>query len=452
MNVTADTCQGFCLAIGGPNNDIAYDVIELSDGSFVIVGTTASAGQGGYDAYALRLDQTGSQILWTKTIGTAGSDFFLSVARHNGDTIIAVGKRGNNACNYQYALHYMSYASALAAVLDGASGNLINNQYDLWYQTGSYMMRSVDISFINRNRVVLGARVYNLCVNRSSFIARYDQFNTVVWAKFLNPRLFRGGIQISRDGHRVYVAGRTWDNGTLGFTDMYIAALRYQNGNFLWGKYLGGNQREELVSVTETYNHQVVACGLTQSYGASDWNFYLVALDSFGNVQWSLVLSQPPYGGYNPDAYCYDVYPTRDSGVIAVGSIERYHAGNWYFDLLLVKVDKNGNLQWAHAYGQDTLHERGHAVIELSTGGYLAVGVTQDGDPGSNTDWDIFVVRTDPAGFINCPKGCKMTTNVGQTSTGVNSTGGGSVSNTSLNHSTSNTGISVGGNRYDICQ
>ena len=62
----------FCKAIGGKNDDEGNSLIQTSDGSYAIAGTTKSFGAGERDVYVVKLDANGN-LQWTKTIG--GKDF-----------------------------------------------------------------------------------------------------------------------------------------------------------------------------------------------------------------------------------------------------------------------------------------------------------------------------------------------------------------------------------------
>ncbi len=59
--------------IGGINDDYGRSVIQTSDSGFAIVGTTLSYGQGNGDVYLIKLDKAGN-LQWTRTVGGAAAD------------------------------------------------------------------------------------------------------------------------------------------------------------------------------------------------------------------------------------------------------------------------------------------------------------------------------------------------------------------------------------------
>lgn len=93
---------------------------------------------------------------------------------------------------------------------------------------------------------------------------------------------------------------------------------------------------------------------------------------------------------------------TKDGGTILTGytngsnSSPTCEDGETQSDLLLVKLNSNGEIEWQKTYG-DSGNEVGYAVIESTAGGYLAVGETTSFGASSN---DAFVLRVDESGAL----------------------------------------------------
>ncbi len=77
--------------VGGANDDMGYAVIQTTSGDYVIVGKTSSFGQGGWDVYIIKLDQTGA-LQWTRSVGGANDDRGFSVYETSDQGLIIVGK------------------------------------------------------------------------------------------------------------------------------------------------------------------------------------------------------------------------------------------------------------------------------------------------------------------------------------------------------------------------
>jgi uncharacterized delta-60 repeat protein len=66
--------------IGGGDADVAYSIIQSSDGGYIVIGRTQSFGAGGYDVYVVKIDSSGN-VLWTKTIGGGSVDEARSITQ-----------------------------------------------------------------------------------------------------------------------------------------------------------------------------------------------------------------------------------------------------------------------------------------------------------------------------------------------------------------------------------
>ncbi len=61
------------VTLGGSSQEIAYDLLEASDGNLTIVGYTNSFGAGGHDLWLIHMDYDGFQI-WNQTYGGTGTE------------------------------------------------------------------------------------------------------------------------------------------------------------------------------------------------------------------------------------------------------------------------------------------------------------------------------------------------------------------------------------------
>jgi hypothetical protein len=66
--------------IGGSGNDFAYSIIQSSDGGYAVAGETRGFGAGGRDIYVVKLD-SGGNVQWTKTIGGSLTDVAYSIVQ-----------------------------------------------------------------------------------------------------------------------------------------------------------------------------------------------------------------------------------------------------------------------------------------------------------------------------------------------------------------------------------
>ena len=123
--------------------------------------------------------------------------------------------------------------------------------------------------------------------------------------------------------------------------------------------------------------------GITNSYGAGNYDVFLAKYTSTGTVSWSKT-----WGGTGWDQG-QSVSQTSDGGYIVTGAIFRYGAGSG--DIFLAKYDALGNLAWNKTWG-GTGDDQGYSVQQTSDGGYIVTGYTVSYGAGSN---DMLLVKYD---------------------------------------------------------
>ncbi len=139
-------------------------------------------------------------------------------------------------------------------------------------------------------------------------------------------------IKQTLDGGYV-VAGYTNSLGTGGY-DFWVLKLDSQ-GKVQWGKTYGGSDDEICMSLDLVGEGYVVA-GYTDSFGSGGYDFWALGLNSSGGVEW-----EKAYGG-SYDEQAYSVKKVSDGGFVIAGSTNSFGAG--YHDFWVVKVDSSGNI------------------------------------------------------------------------------------------------------------
>ena len=154
------------------------------------------------------------------------------------------------------------------------------------------------------------------------------------------------------------------------FSDIWFVKVD-SNGNMQWNNTLGGIGQDEAYSVRQVPGGYIIA-GKTDSYGAGDFDFWLVKTDTKGEEQWNNT-----YGGYYGDS-ADSIQQTHDDGYIIAGKTNSFGlgpGGAGHGDFLLVKTDSNGKEQWYRTFGGVSLEF--HPSVRLSPdGGYILGGRT----------------------------------------------------------------------------
>jgi len=159
-----------------------------------------------------------------------------------------------------------------------------------------------------------------------------------------------------------------------------------------WAHAIGGADDDYGYSVVETYDSGLVVVGYTESYGSSSADLLIVKFNSAGSVQWAKAV-----GGTSHD-YGYSVVRTSDSGFVVAGETGSFGAGS--YDLFLVKFNSSGSVQWAKAVG-GTDYDEGYLVIQTSDSGFVVAGETGSFGAGS---YDLFLVKFNSSGSVQWAK------------------------------------------------
>lgn len=153
-----------------------------------------------------------------------------------------------------------------------------------------------------------------------------------------------------------------------------------------------------LFSVVQTADGGFLVGGDRSFYdyrtGQYTYSIVLLKLNADGTVQQGWELTNPSFGSVSLG----DMVTTFDGGVLLVGTTVVGMDGNVSDDdMLAVKLDSAGNVQWSRTYGRPgVLDEAGTAVVRTPDGGFLLVGNTHN----SSSGFDAYAVKIDGAGNV----------------------------------------------------
>jgi len=364
----------FAKTIGGSGDDRAHSIIQSSDGGYVVAGETRSFGAGDWDIYVVKLDSSGN-VIWTKTIGGSSSDWATSIIQSSdGGYIVAVNTWSFGAGTWDiYVVKLDSAGNVLWTKTIGGSD---------WEEVWS-IIQSSDGGY------VVASRTYSFGAGDNDiYLVKLDSSGNVIWTKTIGGSAWDGASSIiqSSDGGYV-VAGGTSSFGA-GNADMYVVKLD-SAGNVIWTKTIGGSNWDEAQSIIQSSDGGYVVAGKTWSFGAGSADMYVVKLDSAGNVIWTKTI-----GGSNDDE-AVSIIQSSDGGYVVAGWTGSFGAGG--ADFFVVKLDSSGNVVWAKTIGGIGDDAWGNSIIQSSDGGYVVVGHTQSFGAGGV---DMYVVKMDANGNV----------------------------------------------------
>ncbi len=366
----------FCKAIGGPENEAGKSLIQTSDGGYAIAGFTKSFGAGDYDVYVVKLDANGN-LQWTKTIGGPESE--------EGNSLIQTSDGG-----YAIAGVTLSFGAGgpdVYVVKLDANGNL------QWTKTIGGKKEDIGASLIQTSDggyAIAGVTQSFGAGKWDVYVVKLDANGNLQWTRTIGGPGDEIGfslIQTSDGGYAI--AGYTESFGA-GEKDVYVVKLDAK-GNLQWTKTIGGPVVEDGSSLIQTSDSGYAIAGSTTSFGAGYTDVYVVKLNANGNLQWTKSI-----GGKRGDLGI-SLIQTSDGGYAIAGSTKSFGAGEW--DVYVIKLNANGNLQWTKTIGAKNEYPSKSSLIQTSDGGYVIAGHTESFGAGGE---DVYVVKLDKNGHACC--------------------------------------------------
>ena len=157
-----------------------------------------------------------------------------------------------------------------------------------------------------------------------------------------------------------------------------------------WLKTIGTTSSDGGRSVFGTNDGGYIIVGYTYINGPYDVDILLVKTDSEGNVEWNKTI------GESGREYGNSCIQTKDGGYIITGFTTSYSSSPFNKDVYIVKTDRNGNILWSNSYG-GTDEDEGNSICEGIDDSYIICGYTKSFGEGDN---DVYLIKIDDNGNI----------------------------------------------------
>lgn len=314
-------------------NDVAYSVIQTTDGGYAIAGSTMTSSYGFWD--------------YSNFSQTGGGTLIVTLTRP-GAFLLKTDQSGNKEWGYSY------YHNTTSTVINGTTYIISKNLFAysvVQANDGGYM--------------IAGSSNYFAADNCSDvFILKTVQNGTTATGTaFLKPGNDAANSIVKTSDGNYAMTGYT--NSTNGNNrDVYLIKTD-TNRNMIWSKTYGGLGDDVGKSLIQTTDDGYAVVGYTNSSGEGKNDFWTAKLDGIGNMEWNKT-----YGGAGSDE-ASSVIQAANGGYVIVGKTNSFGAGNT--DSLLVKTDTSGNPQWNKTYG-GLFDDGANSVVQANDGGFAFAG------------------------------------------------------------------------------
>ena len=220
--------------------------------------------------------------------------------------------------------------------------------------------------------------------NKDVYLVKTDGNGDTLWTRaYGGPGIDGGNSVWETKDHGFIIAGETYSFGS-GNVNAYLIRTN-EAGDTLWTCVFGGNGIEQGNSVKETSDGGFVITGRTNSFGAGDYDFYLIKTNKNGDKTW-----MQTFGGSGTEEGS-SVIQTKDGGFAITGYTKTFGEGGT--DVYLARADANGNQIWTKTFGGKT-DDYGMELLETADGGFIIAGSTNSFGNGVAA----YLIRTDVGG------------------------------------------------------
>ena len=326
---SATSSDDWIKTYGGSGDEEGY-FIEMVDNGYIFAGITNSSGFGQYDFLLIKTDSSGN-LEWNQTYGGLHNDI----------------------------------AYSLVTTPDGG--------YALAGSTSSFGAGSADFWLVKVDSMG------NIEWNQTYGSQNYDSCRSLVTT-------IDGGYALL--GYSTpFISEDDSSRFRLGNSDVWLVKVD-SSGNLEWNKTYGGSGSDSVSTIIETADRGFVLGCSTSSFGAGGADFWLVKVDSIGNLEWNQT-----YGGSGFE-FANSLALASDGGYTLAGSTSSFGEGS--VDVWLVKVDSSGNLEWNMTYG-GLMADYCDSVVISSDGGYAMACITQ---PPTFGDGNFWLIKTNSVGEL----------------------------------------------------
>jgi len=360
---------------GGNDSEGGYSVQQTTDGGYILTGWTRSFGAGFYDVWLIKTDASGD-TLWTKTFGVSGGGCISGPVGDVGHSV-----QQTNDGGYIITGHiWRSFCDIdIWLIKTDASGDT------LWTKIfgGSYSDAGNSVQQTTDGGYIITGDTYSLAGEYDVWLIKTDASGDTLWTKtFGGSNIdFGKSVQQTTDGGYI-IAGITESFGA-GDYDVWLIKTN-ASGDTLWTKTFGGSDSDEASSVQQTSDGGYIITGRTESFGAGESDIWLIKTEASGDAIWTKT-----FGGSSYDEV-HSVKQTTDGGYIITGFTESFGAGE--ADIWLVKTEASGDTLWTKTFGGGS-RDWGYSVQQTNDGGYIVTGYTTSFGAG---EADVWLIKTAP--------------------------------------------------------
>ena len=422
--------QTFMHNLGGEMDEYASVVIHTSKGEYLMAGPTNSYGAGSRDIWVTKLDQYG-QLLWKRIYGNKGTDLPHDMIETSDGNYVLAGYTQNskgekNALIFKIStegkrLWYQTFggekrdeARSIIETKDGGLAVCGNTrsfaaaEIDIWVlrlssrgekiweqavKSQSEEMARAIVQTQDEGFVITGYRdMSNKAAGEDKdadmILLKLNKNGKALWRKKLWGTAGNDVAEavLETDEGDLMIAGWTYFEGTKSMDGMLLKVNH--RGNPIWKRTYGRSGRDLIYDFTSTPDGGYAMIGETAIATGKPSDLWLLKVDGRGRTQWEQRL------GAEKEDVGFSIAYTSDRGYILAGMSKSFSKGGR--DMWIIKTNRRGTTQSLEplmaqkTQNADFKSSGGEPFDKLPGSGFkpnlyvLAIGVSRYNDPTVN--------------------------------------------------------------------
>jgi hypothetical protein len=297
---------------GGSNDDQVASCKQTHDGGYILAGVTQSWGQGGSDAFILRVDSNGDS-LWSKYYGGETWDQFYCG--------IPTVQQGYVFSGYSSVYMMGDQVYMVETDSDGDTNWTYRVGGD-HQDYGIYVLQKEDMSYITVGHT------WSEGDESQVYLVKTDEDGNWTWTKAFGGPMeeYARWIDVTDDPGYIIV-GSTQSYGH-GSSDFWLVNTNNE-GTPMDNYTFGGSESETANGASRDIDGGILMAGDTWSFGVEAPDVFLVKATEDGDSIWAMTWGNQDW------QYAYTIKPALDGGYIVVG--RNYSVTTGDNDILVLK-------------------------------------------------------------------------------------------------------------------
>jgi hypothetical protein len=223
--------------------------------------------------------------------------------------------------------------------------------------------------------------------NTDIWLVKTDAVGDTLWTKTYGGTDYDDAESVYQTNDGGYIITGYRDGPDWGHPGYMWLLKTNPEGDTQWTKTWAAAQPDRNdfgIHVIQTSDGGYIIGGFVDFSGATYDAIAVMKTDALGDTVWT----------YRSASLMYCIYETSDETYVTVGQTLNS-------DLILVKVDKDGDVLWEKIYGDPSNNylDNGRSVQGTSDGGYIVAGTYSMDISGSNSEGgDAWLLKFDPEG------------------------------------------------------